>query len=122
MCERERKRDGERETVREREREVLSNRSHLFLCNSVVQALPSISAALLQEDCFCKYLSAVGHNRAVTFISLSHKGEGISYTSDPLEDFVTIKFLDRFVYKNPKQKQSDHGGSAMQVWRPESVH
>ena len=25
-----------------------------------------------------------------------------------------IRFLDRFVYKNPKQKKSDHGGSVMQ--------
>jgi ribosome biogenesis protein MAK21 len=25
-----------------------------------------------------------------------------------------ISFLDRFVYKNPKQKKSDHGGSVMQ--------
>ena len=25
------------------------------------------------------------------------------------------RFLDRFVYKNPKQKERDHGGSVMQV-------
>ena len=39
----------------------------------------------------------------------------MSYVSDPLDDFTLIKFLDRFVYKNPKLKESDHGGSAMQV-------
>ena len=26
-----------------------------------------------------------------------------------------MRFLDRFVYKNPKQRESDHGGSLMQV-------
>ena len=45
------------------------------------------------------------------------QSESISYSSDPLEDFTLIKFLDRFVYKNPKMKESDHGGSAMQVSR-----
>lgn len=61
-------------------------------------------------------MSPVSQTRAILQLSLSlSQGEGITYASDPLEDFTTIKFLDRFVYKNPKQKQSDHGGSAMQV-------
>lgn len=36
------------------------------------------------------------------------------YKGDPLEDFTMMHFLDRFVYRNPKQKDSDHGGSLMQ--------
>ena len=32
--------------------------------------------------------------------------EQISYTGDPLHDFTLIRFLDRFVYRNPKKKDS----------------
>ena len=38
----------------------------------------------------------------------------MQYQGDPLQDFTLMRFLDRFVYKNPKKKQSDHGGSLMQ--------
>uniref|UniRef100_A0A8C1FIK1 CCAAT/enhancer-binding protein zeta n=1 Tax=Cyprinus carpio carpio TaxID=630221 RepID=A0A8C1FIK1_CYPCA len=31
------------------------------------------------------------------------KGEFILYTGDPLQDFTLIRFLDRFVFRNPKQ-------------------
>lgn len=43
------------------------------------------------------------------------QGQVIEYHGDPLKDFTLMRFLDRFVYKNPKQKESDHGGSLMQV-------
>ncbi|XP_053378190.1 CCAAT/enhancer-binding protein zeta-like [Mercenaria mercenaria] len=33
------------------------------------------------------------------------KGEIVQYTGDPLQDFTLIRFLDRFVYKNPKKKE-----------------
>ncbi|XP_028395866.1 CCAAT/enhancer-binding protein zeta-like isoform X2 [Dendronephthya gigantea] len=42
------------------------------------------------------------------------QGESISYDGDPLSDFTLMRFLDRFVYKNPKKKVQDHGGSLMQ--------
>ena len=42
------------------------------------------------------------------------QGEHIDYRGDPLADFTLMRFLDRFVCKNPKQRQSDHGGSVMQ--------
>ncbi|RUS87856.1 hypothetical protein EGW08_004389 [Elysia chlorotica] len=38
------------------------------------------------------------------------KGQNIKYDGDPLKDFTLIRFLDRFVYKNPKkdlEKNSD---------------
>ncbi len=38
----------------------------------------------------------------------------MQYHGDPLLDFTLMRFLDRFVRKNPKQKMSDHGGSLMQ--------
>ena len=42
------------------------------------------------------------------------QGEHIDYRGDPLADFTLMRFLDRFICKNPKQKPSDHGGSVMQ--------
>lgn len=37
-------------------------------------------------------------------------GESIKYSGDPLKDFTLIRFLDRFVFKNPK-KIDDKPGS-----------
>jgi len=34
-------------------------------------------------------------------------GEVIKYTGDPLQDFTLPKFLDRFVFKNPKKKNNE---------------
>ena len=70
---------------------------------------------------FSKKIASVSQSRcaspntAASTAASPSQGEAVSYTSDPLEDFTTIKFLDRFVYKNPKLKGSDHGGSVMQV-------
>jgi len=38
----------------------------------------------------------------------------IEYQGDPSQDFTLISFLDRFMYRNPKQKEVDHGSSLMQ--------
>lgn len=38
----------------------------------------------------------------------------MEYRGDPLQDFTLMRFLDRFVCKNPKQKVRDGGGSLMQ--------
>jgi ribosome biogenesis protein MAK21 len=37
-------------------------------------------------------------------------GQAIEYLGDPLADFTTIAFLDRFMYKNPKQLDKESGG------------
>ena len=37
------------------------------------------------------------------------QGEKVSYSGDPLQDFTLIRFLDRFVYKNPKNKEQGKG-------------
>jgi ribosome biogenesis protein MAK21 len=42
------------------------------------------------------------------------QGNPVEYHGDPLQDFTLMRFLDRFVCKNPKQKVNDHGGSLMQ--------
>jgi len=39
----------------------------------------------------------------------------ITYKGDPLQDFTIMRFLDRFMYKNPKKKAKDHGSSIMQL-------
>lgn len=31
------------------------------------------------------------------------EGQPIDYCGDPLQDFTLIRFLDRFVFRNPKQ-------------------
>ncbi|XP_065833457.1 CCAAT/enhancer-binding protein zeta-like [Oscarella lobularis] len=46
------------------------------------------------------------------------QGSAIEYTGDTLQDFALMHFLDRFVYKNPKKKKQDHGGSLMQPVLP----
>ncbi|GJQ67721.1 hypothetical protein Trydic_g16541 [Trypoxylus dichotomus] len=37
------------------------------------------------------------------------QGDPINYTGDPLKDFSLIRFLDRFVFKNPKKFNSNDG-------------
>ena len=34
------------------------------------------------------------------------QGQNISYPGDPLQDFTLIRFLDRFVYRNPKKQET----------------
>lgn len=35
-------------------------------------------------------------------ISSGFQGNYIEYSGDPLQDFTLMRFLDRFVYRNPK--------------------
>lgn len=37
-------------------------------------------------------------------------GEVINYSGDPLHDFTLIRFLDRFVYRNPKKTDEQKDG------------
>ncbi|XP_069118836.1 CCAAT/enhancer-binding protein zeta-like [Argopecten irradians] len=46
------------------------------------------------------------HPSVALFAQTLLKGEPITYGGDPLHDFTTIRFLERFVYKNPKQQQN----------------
>ncbi|XP_022800825.1 CCAAT/enhancer-binding protein zeta-like isoform X2 [Stylophora pistillata] len=59
-------------------------------------------------------LSRHYHPSVSHFAHTLMKGDNIEYKGDPLQDFTLMRFLDRFVYKNPKQKERDHGGSLMQ--------
>ncbi|XP_078314561.1 CCAAT/enhancer-binding protein zeta-like isoform X2 [Crassostrea virginica] len=51
-------------------------------------------------------LSQHFHPTVSLFASNLLKGEAVRYTGDPLQDFTIIRFLDRFVYKNPKKPQT----------------
>ncbi|XP_020619929.1 CCAAT/enhancer-binding protein zeta-like [Orbicella faveolata] len=59
-------------------------------------------------------LSRHYHPSVCLFARTLMKGGDIEYKGDPLQDFTLMRFLDRFVYKNPKRKERDHGGSLMQ--------
>ncbi|XP_030854891.1 CCAAT/enhancer-binding protein zeta [Strongylocentrotus purpuratus] len=52
-----------------------------------------------------KVLSNHFHPSVSLFASQLLAGSLVFYTGNPLQDFTPGRFLDRFVYKNPKQKQ-----------------
>ncbi|XP_067003960.2 CCAAT/enhancer-binding protein zeta [Anabrus simplex] len=61
---------------------------------------------------FCAYTELMDlchhfHPTVSLFASKILQGETISYSGDPLQDFTLSRFLDRFVFKNPK-KQAAH--------------
>ncbi|XP_030626240.1 CCAAT/enhancer-binding protein zeta isoform X2 [Chanos chanos] len=43
------------------------------------------------------------HPSVALFAKTILQGEFIQYTGDPLQDFTLMRFLDRFVFRNPKQ-------------------
>ncbi|XP_057208151.1 CCAAT/enhancer-binding protein zeta [Triplophysa rosa] len=50
-------------------------------------------------------LSLHFHPSVILFAKTILRGEFIQYTGDPLQDFTLIRFLDRFVFRNPKQSK-----------------
>lgn len=55
---------------------------------------------------YCTELSALSHHFHPTvalFANTMIKGKPIIYSGDPLQDFTLIRFLDRYVFKNPKK-------------------
>ncbi|XP_063773645.1 CCAAT/enhancer-binding protein zeta [Pseudophryne corroboree] len=50
-----------------------------------------------------KKLSEHFHPSVALFAKTILEGNSIQYTGDPLQDFTLMRFLDRFVYRNPKQ-------------------
>ncbi|XP_056422944.1 CCAAT/enhancer-binding protein zeta [Hyla sarda] len=51
-----------------------------------------------------KKLSEHFHPSVALFAKTILEGNSVQYTGDPLQDFTLMRFLDRFVYRNPKQK------------------
>ncbi|KAJ8389388.1 hypothetical protein AAFF_G00120960 [Aldrovandia affinis] len=52
-----------------------------------------------------KRLSQHFHPSVALFANTILQGEFVQYTGDPLQDFTLIRFLDRFVFRNPKQQK-----------------
>ncbi|CAL8315024.1 unnamed protein product [Merluccius merluccius] len=57
-------------------------------------------------------LSLHFHPSVSLFAKTILKGEWIQYTGDPLQDFTLIRFLDRFVFRNPKQLKGKQNTAA----------
>lgn len=58
--------------------------------------------------------------------SFTFLGETIKYPGDPLKDFTLIRFLDRFVFKNPKKIEQPQGGvhptfGKRKLYRPRGI-
>ncbi|XP_046738852.1 CCAAT/enhancer-binding protein zeta [Diprion similis] len=47
------------------------------------------------------------HPTVTLFANTIIKGKPIVYTGDPLQDFTLIRFLDRYVFKNPKKLEEN---------------
>ncbi|KAJ1082064.1 hypothetical protein NDU88_002234 [Pleurodeles waltl] len=60
-------------------------------------------------------LSEHFHPSVAHFAKTILDGNSIQYTGDPLQDFTLMRFLDRFVYRNPKQQNNKENrpGAAM---------
>ncbi|XP_078727972.1 LOW QUALITY PROTEIN: CCAAT/enhancer-binding protein zeta-like [Lampetra fluviatilis] len=58
------------------------------------------------------------HPSAALFANTILQGECVSYTSDPLQDFTLMRFLDRFVYRNPKQQRGEEMLPSVSVMKP----
>ena len=60
---------------------------------------------LLQNDIETKLslFVAINSNSLIFRYFVFFQGQYIKYDGDPLKDFTLIRFLDRFVYKNPKK-------------------
>ncbi|XP_066280307.1 CCAAT/enhancer-binding protein zeta-like [Branchiostoma lanceolatum] len=54
------------------------------------------------------------HPSVALFAKKILDGDAIQYSGDPLQDFTLARFLDRFVFRNPKQRKQDPGQSVMQ--------
>ncbi|XP_043076110.1 CCAAT/enhancer-binding protein zeta [Puntigrus tetrazona] len=57
-------------------------------------------------------LSLHFHPSVALFAKTLLQGEFILYTGDPLQDFTLIRFLDRFVFRNPKQTKGKQNTDA----------
>jgi ribosome biogenesis protein MAK21 len=70
--------------------------------------------------CMWELVPLLSHNHPSVsqFAQALRDGRAITYNGDPLRDFVLLRFLDKFVYKKPKERSNDRGGSAMQPKRP----
>ncbi|XP_063079230.1 CCAAT/enhancer-binding protein zeta isoform X2 [Engraulis encrasicolus] len=57
-------------------------------------------------------LSTHYHPSVALFAKTVLQGQYIQYTGDPLQDFTLMRFLDRFVFRNPKQQKGKKNSDA----------
>ncbi|XP_011496067.1 PREDICTED: CCAAT/enhancer-binding protein zeta [Ceratosolen solmsi marchali] len=67
---------------------------------------PLHCGAHLSFYCELKGLAKHFHPSVSLFAKMILEGKHIRYTGDPLEDLSLIRFLDRYVFKNPKKLES----------------
>ncbi|XP_060100055.1 CCAAT/enhancer-binding protein zeta [Heteronotia binoei] len=60
-----------------------------------------------------KKLSEHFHPSVALFAKTILEGKYIEYSGDPLQDFTLMRFLDRFVYRNPKVHKGKENTSSM---------
>ncbi|GAB1859028.1 CCAAT/enhancer-binding protein zeta [Camponotus japonicus] len=64
---------------------------------------PLYAGAITGFNTELQALSRHFHPSVALFANQILQGEPITYTGDPLEDLTLIRFLDRYVFKNPKK-------------------
>ncbi|XP_054557181.1 CCAAT/enhancer-binding protein zeta isoform X3 [Talpa occidentalis] len=68
-----------------------------------------------------KKLSEHFHPSVALFANTILKGDYIQYSGDPLQDFTLMRFLDRFVYRNPKPHKGKENTDSV-VMQPKRKH
>ncbi|XP_012869131.1 PREDICTED: CCAAT/enhancer-binding protein zeta [Dipodomys ordii] len=68
-----------------------------------------------------KKLAEHFHPSVALFAKTILEGNHIQYSGDPLEDFTLIRFLDRFVYRNPKPHKGKENTDSV-VMQPKRKH
>ncbi|XP_016074432.1 PREDICTED: CCAAT/enhancer-binding protein zeta [Miniopterus natalensis] len=68
-----------------------------------------------------KKLSEHFHPSVALFAKTILQGNYIQYSGDPLQDFTLIRFLDRFVYRNPKPHKGKENTDSV-VMQPKRKH
>jgi ribosome biogenesis protein MAK21 len=76
----------------------------LFLKNHAHPTVALFAQNLLAVNPFEVSLSFAN---ALCFI----QGKSVDYNGNPLIDFTSMRFFDRFIYKNPKKQIAKHGKS-----------
>nr|XP_020022728.1 CCAAT/enhancer-binding protein zeta [Castor canadensis] len=68
-----------------------------------------------------KKLSEHFHPSVALFAKTILEGNYIQYSGDPLQDFTLMRFLDRFVYRNPKPRKGKENTDSV-VMQPKRKH
>ncbi|XP_055981645.1 CCAAT/enhancer-binding protein zeta [Sorex fumeus] len=68
-----------------------------------------------------KKLAEHFHPSVALFAKTILEGDSIQYSGDPLQDFTLMRFLDRFVYRNPKPHKGKENTDSV-VMQPKRKH